>query len=268
MPQAMYILTIESQGLMLDCRFNDVRVFQKRDGRSSRAGVRVNPWLVSGGNGLMLYAVPAPKAVSSTEPATGSELVKVEESLPPKLRLKLVRGIQGQAVPEDLPALFQFNAEASELAGLPARQWTALIQQRIEIGALPWRSVWVELPAFQADLPMVSRFLDDYLRILRQMDQQALETVNRLRTAILTESLGVSPESVHDGYRRLLALAAGDQWQRKPDAELQLGKEGGGRLCRVESRQGGPVIYPAGADAGSGLVFSVACVKGQLWVVA
>ena len=261
----MFILTLESRGLMLDLRLNDVRQAIKREGQVSRLALRLNPWLVSGTNQLLIRVRPVP-ALTAT--AVASPTAGVPPTEPPSLTVTVERGQQGLVMPSNAKPLLQFSADPAQLAALPADRISTVMQDGFDVMTLPWRALWAELPsAGQPTLPEVYAYLVEYLRALRGHDLDWVVKANRLRTAIMTSSLGLDADRVNAGYARMLNEAPPGAWDLIDEPLISLSQEGGDKVCRVEATGGGPVIRVRGNTTGSGLSLVLARVSGQLWVV-
>ncbi len=132
----MFILTLESRGLMLDLRLNDVRQFIKREAQVSRLTLRLNPWLISGTNQLLVRARPVP-AMNAT--AVASPTAAAPPTEPSSLTLTVERGQQGLVMPSDAKPLLQFTADPAQLAALPADRISSVMQESFDALTLPWR---------------------------------------------------------------------------------------------------------------------------------
>lgn len=258
MTHPMFVLSTDIRGIECEIRVNDVRQYRKRDGVSSRFSGRLNPWMVSGTNTVALVARLAASGESAPEtptPAGGLEL-----------GMSIVHGAQGQPT-EGAPVLFAFKAEAAQLATL-TRAPTTLVQATFAAGPLPWNIPWQNLQQGTVVRSDVLAWVRDYLAILKRRDLQALVAANKLRIAVMSNSLGLSTGALTATLESRLNDVEPDQWKLTPDASIVLTEEGGGRFCRVEAAGGGPVIFVERDGREAGFTFLLARSAGQLWVIA
>lgn len=260
MSHPMFLLTVSSEGVELEVRLNDVRQYRKHHGAPAEFSARLNPWLLSGTNALTVTARPAGSAAGlggGGTPATAAPDAMVS--------LRVIRAVQGQ--PSDgAPVLFQFDAGPGQLSALAAGATATLASASFDAGVLPWGNRWQPLPAASFARAEVMSFLRDYMAAIARADLQAVADANRLRTAILADSLGMDPGAVAASLGRRLSGMDPGGWQLIDERQIVLGAEGGGRFCRVESASGGPVIVLHAAGQGAGFALLLAKASGRLWI--
>ena len=232
-----YVIEFKSVGLDARLMLNDVEIARSKLADRKIIQQKVNGWMVRGSNSLVLWA-------ALQDPAHPPPLVD--------LKCLVFRGPYGRQ-PEESEALARFaERDKTKLpAGSMQQVWSTSFQADPCYG--PWR--WESgrpIALDQTSTAAVLRVLGSVADALNRNDKQALPAFFRVMTEENVRAHGFDPVQIEAQLEDWCgAWSPVVSWAPVLD-DYALSVEGGGRLLRVERKDGKPVFTADAKGNGSG----------------
>ncbi|HLZ49789.1 MAG TPA: hypothetical protein VKP61_03495 [Candidatus Acidoferrum sp.] len=243
MPQLLllWVLSLESQGLLVSVQVNDVTVYSKDGGILSSYSEKINPLLFSGDNEVRIQlGLPSPPSPKKRSRAPNQSPQNSQEA--PVFTLTLQKGEQGKD-PGQEGSLLRFEWD-SKLMPLTPGEMKTVFEGKFQVQPLPFPPPpWSQIPPIQVDRPALETFVREYASALRKRDVQTLTTLNAPKSQELSRSLGLDPARMTQGFQGFLeSLMSAKNWSVSVAPTLEFKLEGKARLVRITSARGSAPI--------------------------
>lgn len=237
----LWVLSLESHGLLVSVQVNDVIVYMKSAPEESAYSEKINPLLLSGENEvriqLGLPSAGSPKNKSRTQNQSPQNPPEA-----PAFTLTLQKGEPGKD-PSQEGILLRFEWDSKQMPLAPGELKT-VFDGKFQVQPLSFPPPsWSQVPALQVDRPALETFVRDYAAALQKRDVQTLINLNAPKFQELTRALGSDPARMTQGFHDFLeSLMSAKDWSVSVSPALEFKLEGRAHLVRITSAQGSAPI--------------------------
>ncbi len=257
----LYVLQVETEGLVARVAMNGIDVFTDWEGASRRAQTNVNSYVVEGANGLEVMLTPM----------TDDEGVAIDS--PRGFSVTLMRGEHGTIPgPEGRVATYTWReaeapVEPGVLTGVWGRQFT--VAPEAAFGQWAWQRSPAIAPTAE-DAAALIALAGEVHDALSARDLATLRALTSLRDEEMARALDMPTEEFaaeQEGYFAEWFGAPG--WAMEPfdPAMLAASPYARGRLVRVTDAYGGPCLHGGDGERAFAFAFAATRVDGA-WRIA
>ncbi|MFN0206935.1 MAG: hypothetical protein ACKVS6_11585 [Planctomycetota bacterium] len=223
-----FAIELESSGLLLEVRLNDVRVYRDFSGTPRIREDRVNHWIVPGENILEVW------------------LGRVADCNDPEsFELEWLYWGEGKTRKSaDRISGYRYNRELILPIGETRRVWDSILKPEDDFGSWAWQDA-DEQPVSDADRAEIISVVESLYQGIAKKDILGVRKKLSIQNAEMARAYGVSPEDRDHKQKSFLEqCVAADRWRLEPlKPELfHYNSQAGGRLVFVTDPNGFPPV--------------------------
>lgn len=261
MASILYVLDLETEGLVVRVALNGVDVFNDWEGARRIAQSKLNPYVIEGSNALEVFLTPM-----TDDAGSALDVDRV-------FRLALYRGEHG-ALPDDTSRIASYTWRAAEspvepgvLTGVWGRQFT--VSPALSFGRWTWQDAPAVAPR-EEDARELMTLAEILHGALARRDAATVMTLTDLRTRELARALDLPVDEVRDEQASWLSeFFASPAWALEPfdPGSLAASPYARGRLVRITDAYGAAPIKGTDGERPFAFAFAATRVDG-LWAIA
>lgn len=227
-----YAIELDSAGLLLEVRLNDVRIYRDSSAVPRIREDRVNHWIVPGENTLELWlGLPAESASGDGDPSSFELEWLTWDSADSRQKADRIAG-------------YRWRGELKLERGVMRRAWDAVVTPGVDFGRWAWQDSIAELPEERDRAEILQILMELHLGIERR-EIGAVRDKLILQNAEMARAFGHDPDDRERRQRAFLeSCVAASRWRVEPlrPAELLFHPQAGGKLVFVTDAGGLPPI--------------------------